>query len=267
MSKHSAFLASTLALVFAAAALSGCTASAQSGLLAVYFKDAPADDFSHVYVTFTRIEAHKEGVGEQDGHEGEQGNETDEHNGPGDHEEVGDGDHQDRNESDGQMHDAQADIESDEANETQDSGKWLLVSDQPSTIDLRAYNGTAKAFAAERALPAGEYGKLRVTISHAEGVLSSNGTTMTIQVPSHPLRIGHGFTVTKGNETAITLDFDLSHAIVKMPDGQYVLRPELGLRWGEEHHDEPGEGERSQRRHERDQHDQDNRGHDGGHQD
>jgi hypothetical protein len=207
-------------LALTGAVLSGCTASAQPGAFALYVKDAPSDEVTHLDVTFGQVAIHKVSPREHD--------EDDDHDGERDD----DADEGENSSSNGTGHVTVSVHEENESERLEESG-WVILSNKTTTVDLKALSGNASAFLAGADVPAGSYNQIRLSITNATATLP-NGTTAPVIVPSGALRLQAHFTVSNGNETAVTLDFDLDHALIKTGDGKFILKPVLHMD-GEEH--------------------------------
>lgn len=232
-------LLATLAL--SAALLAGCTAQAEASSAAIYVKDSPSDEVTHLDVTFGQVAVHKapahRGDGEDDGHD-----DVDEHGRDG-------GGHDGNASSNGTGHVAVSVTVEDEREHAEKAG-WVILSNQTATVDLKALSGNDSAFLAGADVPAGRYDQVRLTILSAKATLA-NGTVVNVTVPSGVLRLQAHFTVSAGNETALTLDFDLDYALHKTGDGRYVLSPVL--RMDGEHRPHPHRHDWERREQARDQ--------------
>lgn len=267
MNANQTLIATSFSLLLAVAALSGCmSATASTGTAAIFVKDAPADQFSHVYVSFTKVEVHQvlhaNATAGQEDESGEasqasesEGNETE------------DGAHA-RPADDARDHEVEADQDHGE-HDGQDraEGQWLTIVERNATVDLKAFTGNASSFLGDAAIPAGDYNGIRITVTSASATIAANGTTVPVKVPSGALRIKGHFTVVAGKETDLTLDFNLARSVVETGHGTYILKPVLRLASAER--DEAGDQERHAREGRRDDDDKKFRdvrdGHDGPH--
>lgn len=114
-------------------------------------------------------------------------------------------------------------LQAHEANASNESG-WHNIS-VSQTIDLMSVK-TASALLGSAQLPAGMYTQLRIEVVKAWGV-TSTGKTFTFTVPSGDLKTDDPFTVTTGQTASLTLDVNLSHAIVWTAHG-YLFTPVIG---------------------------------------
>lgn len=250
-------LAALTATVLACALLAGCTAQAQTGAAAIFVKDAASDDFTALDVTFGEVAIHRQGDHDDEDDDGDEDDEADHDDDDG---EDGEDDDAGSDEDDGTSTSASSSpaangsvaISIREDDDHEDDGGWLVLSNETTTVDLMAFTGDASAFLAGADVPPGSYDKIQLDVISARGTLF-NGSQVPVEVPSGKLRIHAGFDVAPGEETALTLDFDLEHSIVKTGDGRYLLKPVIHMQG--EHHDRPDHDERERRERERDEHD------------
>jgi hypothetical protein len=223
-----AAMAGTLA--FAITALSGCLNASATGTTAFFVKDAPADNFTHVYVSFTKVEVHQVQAANATGTDAQ-------------------GDHQSR--EDGRFGPEAEASEDHGEHDAQDraEGPWLTILSRNVTVDLKAFSGNASAFLDSAQIPPGSYNAIRLTVTAVTGVLA-NGTTVPVKVPGGALRIRGEFTVVAGKETDLTLDFNLARSLRQTDDGAYILKPVVRL--ASEHREEARQDERSVREARRD---------------
>jgi hypothetical protein len=159
--------------------LAGCASNDEEGTGRVSFAvtDAPTDDYSHVNVTFSRAAIHRSGDGaDSDGNETD-GNGTDD----------GDG----------------------------GSGAgWITIVNTTRTVDLLALhrNDTAETLGFAD-IEAGHYQQIRFYVDSVTAVKKSDGSTVTMTVPSGVIKTSGSFTVTAGGNLTITVDIDLDQSI------------------------------------------------------
>ena len=168
--------------------LAGCTTDDEhgegTGRVSFAVTDAPTDDYSYVNVTFSRAAIHRSGDGaDSDGNETADGNET----------------------TDG--------------NETADdkggSGAgWITIVNTTRTVDLLALhrNNTAETLGFAD-IAAGHYQQIRFYVDSVTAVKKSDGSTVTMTVPSGVIKTSGSFTVKDGGNTTITVDIDLDQSI------------------------------------------------------
>ncbi len=236
----------------AATAMAGCmNANASSGGAAIFVKDDPADDVAHLWVTFNKVQLHqmenktaeREENERQDAEADDDARQRSEHSnataGPGN----------------GRVSIA---IEVDEENDSDSEAKWITILDQNVTVDLKAFNGTARAFLGDAEVPVGSYNQIRLTVVAAKLQLK-DGTTANVTVPGHAIRIKGHFMVEQSKETQLTIDFDLDKSLHQTGNGKWMLKPVLHLEG--EKRDKPHDDERRERMRERDDEDERSREH------
>lgn len=254
-------LAALTATLLACALLAGCTAQAQTGTAAIFVKDAASDDFTNLHVTFGEVAIHRESDDDDDHDDDDDRDDDDEDEAEDDEAE----DDEDRTATSSSSSSGSAagngsvSISIREDDDSDDDGGWLVLSGDTSTVDLMAFTGSAAAFLAGADVPPGSYDKIKLDVLSARGTLH-NGSKVPVEVPSGKLHIKAEFDVASGEETALTLDFDLEHSLVKTGDGRYLLKPVIHMQG--EHHDRPDHDERERRERERDDHDDEDDGDD-----
>jgi len=106
------------------------------------------------------------------------------------------------------------------------------ISNSPQTFDLLALQNV-DAVIGTATLPPGDYTQVRLIVSSAS-VVDNGGVTHAVTVPSGAqtgIKLVDNFTITQGQITSITLDFDAAHSIVQTgnsssPQGiRYLLKP------------------------------------------
>ena len=106
------------------------------------------------------------------------------------------------------------------------------ISNSPQTFDLLALQNV-DAVIGTASLPPGNYTQIRLIVSSAS-VVDNNGVTHAVTVPSGSqtgIKLVDNFTITQGQLTAITLDFNAAQSIVQTgnsasPQGiRYILKP------------------------------------------
>ncbi len=226
-------VAATLAL----GAFAGCVSAEAKGVTALYVTDAPADDLSHLYVTFDKVQVH------QMANKTNENDKDDDDDGPG-HANVTSG----TSPGTGRVSVA---VEVDE-DDGSDDGQWITVSSGNVTVDLKALNGSngASAFLGDAEVPVGRYNQIRLTVVEATAVWT-NGTQQDVKVPGHAIRIKGHFTVEQDKETRLTLDFDLSKSLVKTGNGKLILKPVI--RMDSERREKMRDDERRERMREREE--------------
>lgn len=228
-----------LASTFFVAALAGCMvqtdqteedgSSSGYGTIAFFVKDAPADELSEFYVTFSKVDVHQAGGDDEadderneteapEGNETEapEGNETLEGNetAPEGNETVGD--------------DADESEESDES-ESADS-RWIVVVNTTHTVNLKNFTGDARAFLGNASVPEGTYTQIRIHVDEAWGILAEDGSRVEVMVPSDALRIVRPWSVEANDTTELTVDFILEKSLIKAgQSGKWIFKPVMKL--------------------------------------
>jgi hypothetical protein len=179
-----AFLLASLLTAFS---LAGCAADEEeggTGRVSFAVTDAPTDDYSYVNVTFSRAAIHRSGDGaDSDGNETADGNATADGNGTAD----------DGNGS---------------------GAGWITIVNTTRTVDLLALhrNNTAETLGFAD-IEAGHYQQIRFYVDSVTAVKKSDGSTVTMTVPSGVIKTSGSFTVTAGGNTTITVEIDLDQSI------------------------------------------------------
>ena len=82
-------------------------------------------------------------------------------------------------------------------------------------------------------LPAGHYQQVRLVLAPNSGaeppfsqsVVTADGVSHALEVPSGSIKIVHGFSVDSLQVTDLTLDFDAAQSVVKKGNDTYSLKP------------------------------------------
>lgn len=214
------------------------------GQVSFFVKDAPSDDFSSVFVTFTQVEVHLAGGEDDEDDEDEDDNAT-ESPSPSTNTTAPSNTTNPTNttsptnttvptnSTSPTNSTVEADEESDDEddNETDDEdgsgeNRWIVIVNSTQTVDLKAFQGDARMFLGGSDVPAGRYTQIRIHVDRAYGVM--NGTEVNITVSSGTLKIVRPWTVEAGAETQLTVDFELDKSIHKTGKG-YRLTPVMKL--------------------------------------
>jgi hypothetical protein len=100
---------------------------------------------------------------------------------------------------------------------------WITVNEGPETFDLVAIKDI-KMVLGKAALPAGRYTQIRLDIDKAMVTIDSMLYNLTI--PSGTLRLVRSFDIKEGQDTAITLDFNLQESVQSAGQfGKYLMNP------------------------------------------
>jgi uncharacterized protein DUF4382 len=115
-----------------------------------------------------------------------------------------------------------------------DDGGWRTIVDKTETVDLLSLNGGSFASLGIGTLPAGNLEQLRLFVSETgpNYVMTADGVTHALIVPSSEIRIVGDFDTESCATGHVTLDFEGRHSIVVAPDeGQsgWILRPVVRL--------------------------------------
>jgi len=125
---------------------------------------------------------------------------------------------------------------------TSSCGRWFDAAAGLSGIkDLAAfegqaavlYEGLAERHGAVAPLPVGHYQQVRLVLAPNTGaeppfnqsVVTMDGVTHALEVPSGTIKIVHGFSVDTPQPTELTLDFDASQSVKKRGNGTYFMTP------------------------------------------
>lgn len=164
-----------------AVSTAGCADEAEGGTGRVSFAvtDAPTDDYSSVNVTFSRAAIHRSGDGGDS-------------NGTAD---DGDGNATDDDEDEG-------------------GAGWITIVNTTRTVDLLALhrNNTAETLGFAD-IEAGHYQQVRFYVDSVVATKKSDGTQVTMTVPSGVIKTSGSFTVEAGGNTTITVEIDLDQSI------------------------------------------------------
>src|SRR2546428_11222243 len=103
-----------------------------------------------------------------------------------------------------------SDIQVPRANAGNESG-WIHLPLSSPNIDFVALANLTRLLALDRT-PAGKYTQLRLVVNSVDGILS-DGTPVTLIVPSGELKTTTPFDVPGSGAVRVTLDFDLASSI------------------------------------------------------
>jgi uncharacterized protein DUF4382 len=191
-----------------------------TGHVAFFVKDAPSDDFSSVFVTFSRVEVHKAG----------DGNETDDNAtaspSPSSNTTAPTNSTAPVNTTAPANSTAPANTTASAADDAGESG-WIVIVNSTQSVDLKAFQGDAKAFLGGSDIAAGKYTQIRIFVDRAWGV--ANGSEVNLSLPSGTLKIVRPWTVGAGENTTLVVDFELDKSIHLTGNGKYQLKPVMKL--------------------------------------
>ena len=93
-------------------------------------------------------------------------------------------------------------------------------------IDLLTLQNSTMLMA-ENKVPAGDYQFIRVELdqSRSNVIDKLTGETLPLKIPSEEIKVTGGFVVPAGGATNIVLDFDADKSLVKLGNGNWLLKP------------------------------------------
>jgi hypothetical protein len=105
-------------------------------------------------------------------------------------------------------------------------GEWITLLENPPAFDLLQVAGIQSLLGSAN-VTSGNYTQVRVGIS--EVTVTINGENKTATVPSGKLKfVGH-ITVTEGQTTSISFDFDAGKSIIVKGNGSVSMKPVVKL--------------------------------------
>jgi hypothetical protein len=122
-----------------------------------------------------------------------------------------------------------------------DAGWQDVALNAPTKIDLLSLQNGALFELGQTALPAGQYQQIRLVLESNSGsgapansvtLSGGDGSEIPVQTPSamqSGLKLIHPFTVEPDTLVDVTLDFNACKSIVKMGNGQYILKPVVSM--------------------------------------
>ena len=78
---------------------------------------------------------------------------------------------------------------------------------------------------AEDNVTAGEYEFIRVELDQSRSNVIVSGEALPLKIPSEEIKVLGGFVVPTGGFTNILLDFDADKSLVKLGNGNWLLKP------------------------------------------
>ena len=78
---------------------------------------------------------------------------------------------------------------------------------------------------AEDNVTAGDYEFIRVGLDQSRSNVIVSGETLPLKIPSEEIKVLGGFVVRTGGSTNIVLDFDADKSLVKLGNGNWLLKP------------------------------------------
>jgi hypothetical protein len=91
-------------------------------------------------------------------------------------------------------------------------------------VDLLTLENRVTAFAAG-AVPPGSYEFIHINIDQRRSNLVEAGVQKSLRVPSEEIKILGGFEVGDDQMTTLTLDFDARASLIRLGNGDWLLRP------------------------------------------
>lgn len=219
-------------LLLVAAAFAGCMSysnddSPGEGTVSFYVKDAPADELRAVFVTFDAVQVHRAGSGDDDALQSVPDDDLST---------VEDDDLSTVPDDDLSTvpDDDLSTVPDDDLSTVPDDdigsdAGWITIVDTEKTIDLKQFQGDARAFLGESTIEAGKYTQIRIMVTEAWGE-NQTGARVNITLSSGVLKIVRPWTVVDGQETVLTVDFDLDKSLTSHgKNGEYRMKPVLKL--------------------------------------
>jgi len=113
-------------------------------------------------------------------------------------------------------------------------GNWQVIAEwdegEGFEVDLIELGGKSILLASEL-LPSGKYTQLRIFLKD-QAIIIVNGEEHDLDIPiveQTGIKLNHTFEITPGYITELTLDFDAQKSIIKTGDGEYKLKPVIGI--------------------------------------
>jgi len=117
------------------------------------------------------------------------------------------------------------DIDDDDDNST---AGWYTIVEESQTFDLMALQGVTDVLGEEE-LTAGKYTQIRLTVEKAEITINNSGEIELhdLKIPSNKVKLIKAFWIYEGEETVLTLDFDVYESVHKAGKDKYIMRPTI----------------------------------------
>ena len=71
----------------------------------------------------------------------------------------------------------------------------------------------------------GDYESLRINLDEERSNIVEGGGTFPIRIPSEEIKILGGFSVRDDRTTSVTLDFDAERSLIRLGNGEWLLKP------------------------------------------
>jgi hypothetical protein len=111
-----------------------------------------------------------------------------------------------------------------------DNGGWIEIDLDIEAIDLTTVQGDETLQIWRGDLPEGEYTKVFIYVSNAQGVLKytieADGKPIEIKLPGNKLHISRTFQITEGNVTSFTYDLTVIATGNEKSGIKYILKPQ-----------------------------------------
>jgi len=115
-------------------------------------------------------------------------------------------------------------------------GGWMEIPVDPTVkmpVDLLVLRNGVLLGLGSAPLPVGHYQQIRLVLAPNTGaeppfnqsVVTADGVTHALEVPSGTIKIVHGFSVDTPQATDLTLDFDASQSVKKRGNGTFFMTP------------------------------------------
>jgi len=115
-------------------------------------------------------------------------------------------------------------------------GGWMEIPVDPTVkmpVDLLVLRNGVLLGLGSAPLPVGHYQQIRLVLAPNTGaeppfnqsLVTADGVTHALEVPSGTIKIVHGFSVDTPQATDLTLDFDASQSVKKRGNGIYFMTP------------------------------------------
>jgi len=105
------------------------------------------------------------------------------------------------------------------------SGKWLQITPEITSVDLTRVQGDATEQVWRGDVPAGEYRQVFIYVDNVTGILKTDGSTVSIKLPSNKLHIKIPFEVSSSAVTAFTVDLTVVNTGKGNAKDKYILKP------------------------------------------
>ena len=112
-------------------------------------------------------------------------------------------------------------------------GNWQVIAewDGGYEVDLIELEGKSILLASSEQLPSRKYTQLRVFLE-SQAIIVVDGKEHELDIPSvvqTGIKLIHPFEIIPGQITELTLDFDAQKSIIKTGNGEYKLKPVIGI--------------------------------------